>query len=460
MKASKIRAGIRSLIVAGAMGLSAVSAHAETLTDALISAYQESGLLDQNRALLRAADEDVAQAVATLRPVIGWTARATYSHDPVNLSGDHLTQSLGLSADLTVYDFGRNRLAIEAAKETVLATREALVGIEQQVLLRAVEAFMNVRREAEFVSLRNNNVRLITQELRAAQDRFEVGEVTRTDVSIAEARLASARAGLAAAEGALAQAREEYKAAIGRYPGQLASPPTPPQTARSMSAAQGIAVQNHPDVRQAQREVTVAELNIRRAEANFLPNATLNGQTTVDQDGDANATLSLNLGGPIYQGGQLKSLRRQSIARRDASRAALHLATLSVAQNVGNAWSSLIVARASIEATDRQVRASRVAYRGVREEATLGARTTLDVLDAEQELLDAQANRISAGVDAQIASYRLLAAMGHLTVRHLNLGIATYDPADYYNAVRNAPTRPISEQGQRLDGVLERLNRN
>ncbi|MFV2034728.1 MAG: TolC family outer membrane protein [Halocynthiibacter sp.] len=435
-------------------------ASAETLTDALISAYQHSGLLEQNRAVLRAADEDVAQAVALLRPVVGWSANIDLNNRTQNFAGDYLAGSLGLSASLTVYDFGRNRLGVEAAQESVLATREALVGIEQQVLLRAVQAYMNVRRESEFVSLRQNNVRLITQELRAARDRFEVGEVTRTDVAIAEARLASSRAGFAAAQGSLAQAREEYRAAVGRYPGQLDPPPTVPSTARTLEEAQSAAAQNHPNMLRAQRDVTVAELNIERAEAALNPTVSLTGQASVDLRGTDRASVGLSVQGPIYQGGQIASLLRQAIAGRDASRAGLHLTRLSVLQNVGNAWSNLLVARASIEATDRQVRASRVAYRGVREEATLGARTTLDVLNAEQELLDAQANRISAGADAQIAAYNLLASMGYLTVRHLNLGIATYDVQDYYNAVRTAPARRISPQGERLDGFLRRRNRN
>jgi len=450
---------LAALVCASAL-VSAPVAADETLTDTLISAYQHSGLLEQNRALLRAADEDVAQAVATLRPVVGWSANLSMNETPQNLAGDYLVGALALSAELTVFDFGRNQLAIDAAKETVLATREALVGIEQQVLLRAVQAYMNVRRETEFVSLRENNVRLITQELRAAEDRFEVGEVTRTDVAIAEARLASSRAGLAAAQGSLAQAREEFRAAVGRYPGQLEAPPAAPQTARTLEAAQSVAAQQHPSMLQAQREVTVAEINIKRAQAAVYPTVSINGQASVDQNENRRSSIGLNIGGPIYQGGQIASLLRQSIAGRDASRAGLHVTRQSVLQNVGNAWSGLLVARASIEATDRQVRASRVAYRGVREEATLGARTTLDVLNAEQELLDAQANRISAQADAQIAAYNLLASMGYLTVRHLNLGIATYDPKDYYNAVSNAPAGVVSAQGERLDGLLRRINRN
>ena len=178
---------------------------AETLSDALAKAYRNSGLIEQNRAVLRAADEDVATAVSVLRPVLNYTAGVNYS-DPA--LGDNLSASAGLTASMLLYDFGRSQLGVDAAKETVLATRAALVDVENTVLLNAATAYLNVRRSLAFVELRENNVRLLTQQLRATRDRFEVGEVTRTDVSLAEARLAAARSGLAAEQGSLELARE------------------------------------------------------------------------------------------------------------------------------------------------------------------------------------------------------------------------------------------------------------
>lgn len=432
------------------------AARSESLTDALISAYKHSGLLEQNRALLRAADEDVAQAVATLRPVLNYFANAALSN-PVPPGQDHLSANAGLSASLLLFDGGNSKLAIDAAKETVLATREGLINIEQSVLLRAVTAYMNVRRDNEFVALRQNNVRVIAEQLRAAKDRFEVGEVTRTDVSLAESRLALARANLAAAQGNLARSREEYRVAVGRYPGALKGVPKAPATAKSLDSARAISYSTHPLMRKIQHDVTVAELGIARANALMNPNLSLTGRLSFDQDGDDSSSVGLEFGGPIYQGGKLSSLYRQAVARRDAARAGLHITRHDVAQGVGNAWASLAVSRATLEATERQIRAARVAFRGVKEEATLGARTTLDVLDAEQELLDAQANKISAVTDQYIATYSLLSAMGLLTVEHLKLGIRTYDPAAYYNAVRSAPAD--STQGKRLDRVLRALGK-
>ena len=440
--------------------LAAPAAQAETLADALIAAYRNSNLLDQNQALLRVADEDVAVAVSALRPVISFVTRGTWARTQTNALGvkaftDGLNASAELSASLTLLDFGRTRLAIDAAKESVLATRDALMSVEQQVLLDAVRAYVDVRLRSEIVALRNSNVRLITQELRAAQDRFEVGEVTRTDVAIAESRLASARAGLASAEGDLMIAREDYKASTGAYPGRLAGLPATPATARSMEDARSVALRTHPLIRQFQRGVTIAELNIARAKANTRPRLSANAAVGINDRGVDTQSFGLQLNQTLYAGGQLSALYRQSLARRDRSRAELQQAGVDIGQAVANAWTRLTVAAASIEAGDRQIRAAQTAFDGVREEATLGARTTLDVLDAEQELLNARATRLEAEATRYVGVYTLLSTMGLLTVEHLQLGVPVYDPAAYYNAVRKAPV--TSAQGKRLDRILGKI---
>lgn len=453
----RLAAGLRRGVAAGALAFAALAAPAsgETLTDALIGAYKTSGLLEQTRALLRAADEDVAQAVATLRPVIDYTARAAANDGTFT---DDFTASLSVTAGWLLYDFGRSRLNVDLQKEAVLATREALKAVEQQVLLRAIAAYLQVRRQNAFVGVRENNVRLISEQLRAARDRFEVGEVTRTDVSIAEARLAAAQSGLAAAQGALAQAREEYKAAVGSYPGRL-EPARVPPTANTLAAAKAVALDRHPTLKQEQREVTVAELAIAVAEAGLRPTLRGSADVSLDKDGDTNSSVGITLSGPIYRGGTLASGIRRAQAQRDAARAELYIAAQEIEQAVGNAWADLAVARASRDASDQEVRAARLALRGAQEELQVGARTVLDVLDREQELLDAQTNLISADIDRTLAAYSLLSAMGLLSVEHLNLGIATYDPAAYYNAVKNAPTVYVSPQGEKLDRVLKRLHK-
>ncbi|PIL18819.1 hypothetical protein P775_17400 [Puniceibacterium antarcticum] len=465
------RALLKHLTTGVALVWIAAAAQADTLADALVGAYNTSGLLEQNRAVLRSADEDVAQAISGLRPVLSWTANVARDFGTARNSQTAFqimpsvenTKTIALSAEMTLYDFGQTGLAIDAAKESVLATRQSLLSVEQQILLRAVQAFMEVRRATETVSLRQNNLRLITQEQRAAQDRFDVGEVTRTDVALAEARLASSRASLSAAEGDLVIAQEEYRVATGQRPGTLTYPRSVPTLPPSVEAARAVAMRIHPDLLAAQYAVSINELGILRAKAAMKPSLSLQGQVGVTQNFDNDnfsrgGSVSLNVAGPIYQGGRLSSLVRQTMASRDSSRAQLQLASLNIEQNIANAYIRLQVARASQTATADQVRAAQIAFDGIREEATLGARTTLDVLDSEQELLDARASQISASVDEYIAAYSVLYAMGVLTADQLGLNVQQYDPAAYYNMVKGAPT-PLSKQGRELDRVLRALGK-
>lgn len=462
----------RGIIAALALSVMVPAAQADTLADALAGAYNTSGLLEQNRALLRAADEDVATAVSALRPVISWTTdvTSTYSRTRGNTgaaaalaNGSSRATSLnaGITAEWLLYDFGGTSLRIDSAKELVLATRQSLIGIEQQVLLRAVQAYMNVVRNTRFVALRRNNVRVIGESLRAAQDRFEVGEVTRTDVAQAEARLALARSDLALAEGDLEQSIEEYVAVTGRRPGALSQPPSPPRLTRSEETAKQVALRTHPDMLAAQFNVSAAKLNVLVAEAAMQPRVTFGASVGVSErlnggaETDTNR-LSLGLSGPIYQGGALSSAKRRAFAQRDAQLGILHQTRDRIRQNVGVAYAILESARASAAASAEQVRAGRIAFEGVNEEANLGARTTLDVLDAEQEFLDAQANQISAEADLVIAAYAVLESTGELTVRDLNLAVQTYDPSAYYNLVEGAPAA-LSERGQALDRVLRKI---
>ena len=486
------RALLRRAALAAALAAPGAAA-AETLTDALIGAYQTSGLLQQNRALLRAADEDVAIAVAALYPVLNYAATANYTVtradtpgesqinpvsglpivDPVTgapiligggrRSTSELTGTLGLTAQITLLDGGRNRLSIDAAKEAVLATRATLRDVEQDVLLRAVVAFFSVLRDEEFVSLRQNNVRLISEELRAAQDRFEVGEITRTDVSLAEARLAEARSFLASAEGDVTVSREEYLAVVGRYPAISSSPrarcsPPPPSRPRAPSPCGATPPSSSrsatsPSPRSTSGAPTPSAGRRSRSKGSSRGRWPKGGGGVTRSDG-----LTLQYGGPIYQGGRLDALYRQAVARAEASRAVLLVTVEQVRQDVATAFMNLSVAQATLESNRQQVSAQQVAFEGTREEATLGARTTLDVLDAEQDLLDARTNVVAATTNQFVAAYQLLASMGLLTVEELGLGIVEYDPEAYYEAVREAPV--VSPRGRRLDAVLKRLGQN
>ncbi len=466
-----IRMSCLATVAVAMTGFSGASARADTFADALVSAYNHSGLLEQNRALLRAADEDIAAAGAALEPVLRWTASITQSLGRARTSttsgafdNDSLIASGSLIAELLIYDGGASSLGVEVAKETVLATRQTLIGIEQQVLERAVQAYMGVIETTQFVALRQNNVRVLTQELRAARNRFEVGEVTRTDVALAEAELAQANSGLAAAQGNFAIAVEEYRNVIGRKPGHLPRPPSLPKLGNDLASAKAIAVRRHPNMRAVQHQVSAAELAIRRAEAQKRPTVTAQGALTTSENLDsssfsAGASIGLNASGTIYAGGARSSAVRRAQAQRDAQRGNLHVVRHNIQQSVGNAYAQLSSARASLRASEGQIRAARIAFRGVREEATLGARTTLDVLDAEQAVLDAEASRISAQTLVYNAAYAILSATGQLTARDLRLPVQQYDVTEYYNLVKDSP-RSQSKQGEQLDRVLKRLQRN
>lgn len=464
-------------LVLGA-GLYAPVAQAESLADALVDAYKNSNLLEQNRALLRATDEGVAGAVAQLRPVVQFiinaeTDRTIYSNgNSFDNSWSDLTATYALVTSMTLYDYGRNAIGVEVAKETVLATREALRQVEQQVLLAAVRAYIQVRVRQEVVSIRENNVKLLEQELKATQDRFDVGEVTRTDVALAQSQLSQAQAGLSQANGDLLVAREAYKAAVGHYPGQLDRTPPMPQVVKSQIEAEEIAVRTHPLVLQAQRQVTVARLNVEGAQADLGPELSATLRVTAsefttpgnffDPEGDqdftfdaANANLGIQFSQTLYAGGGLSAQYRASLAQADAAGSNLLQTGVNIRQEVGNAWSQLSVSAANIEATKAQVDAATIAFEGMKEEANLGARTTIDVLDSEQDLLDARFARLSAEAERYVAAYNLLAAMGLMTVDNLKLDVPVYDPAAYYNAVRRAPS--TSPQGKKLDRILKTI---
>jgi outer membrane protein len=455
-----MRAWVRAMVLATVGALAAPMASAETLTDALIAAYRNSNLLDQNRAVLRAADEDFANAVSLLRPVLAYSAQAGWARaDATTPLGRTVVEgtsaSLSLSADMVLFDFGRNRLGIEIARASVLATRQALVQVEQQVLLAAVRAYVEVKVAGELVVNQQSNVRLITEELRAAEARFEVGESTRTDVAIAEARLAGSRASLASAEGSAQIARENYKAATGAYPGNLAPLPALPALPRTLEDAQAVARTTSPAIRQAQILVTLSDLQVALAEAQRLPS--INGGITLrtDDEGLESQSLGLSMNQVLYAGGQLSSLQRKAIAGKDQANATLMQTAVEVMEAVGVAWANLQVQAASITATEEQVSAAQTAFDGVRQEAEVGSRTTLDVLDAEQELLDARNDRLRAQALRYLGVYQVLATMGLLTVDHLQLGIPTYDPEAYFNAVKNAPSHSV--QGKKLDRILEKI---
>lgn len=435
-----------SFSVAGlalAVAFAAPPAGADTLAEAFASAYATNPTLDAVRAQVRQADELVSAARAGYRPdVQGQLTLQLDRTDRENAAASTSTpRTAAVQATQTLYDGGRTRNQIDSAISGVSQGRAGLASAEQTVLLNVVTTFMNVRRDQQFVSLAKSNVRLIREQLRAAEDRFAVGEVTRTDVSQARARLAEARSVLAAQEGQLVRSRQAYRRVVGNPPGALAEPPPLPVLPVTLEDAIAIAMSNHPDIAAAQFAEESARSDVKAAISNLLPQVTLQGTVTVDQGrqvGDATSgTIQLQAVVPIYQGGaEYAEIRRQKeiVSQR---RAEIRDETRTVLEAVENAWSDLEVSRIAIRAGRQQVAAARIAFEGVREEAKLGARTTIDVLDAEQELLDARTDLVNARRDEYVAAYTVLAAVGDLTANYLGVAVELYNPEVHYDEVND-----------------------
>ncbi len=465
MKMRRLTSFLASTAVAAGLTLLPVGAIAQTLADTLVTAYRTSPILESSRAALRGVDESVPIARAARRPQIstgvGASSNNTFdSSDPV-----HNLQA-SLNASLLVFDNGQTAAAIEAARNRIAAGRADLKEVEQLVLFQAVQAHADVRRDEEFVRLAANDVERLEETFRATQNRFEVGEVTRTDVSQSEARLADSRSQLAAARGLLEVSRETYLAAVGMRPQNLQPLPSLPELPRAVDDAVSIGVNRNPAIIAAQFNERVAVYDFDRALAAKGPSISATAglgarrsNSSVSRDWDNTGFGEVGITGslPLSTGGRNDALVRQAQAILDQRRFEVQDAGRQVTQQVASAWAELGVARASIVARREQVEASRIASEGVSEEARLGARSTIEVLDADQELLQAQAEVVRAQRNEYVAAYALLRSMGLLTVEHLGLGIETYDPDENFTRVQAG--RPGGYDTSVVDRIRSRWER-
>jgi len=455
--------GWQRFVGASLLVFAGLPAMADTLTDAMRLAYETNPTLILNRAALRATDESVALARSGRRPQIALQASGALGNDAAFSGVATETYSASLNASLNLYDGGRSRDAVEAAKTAVLAARASMENIEQSVMLGAAQAFLTVRRDQQIVSLARNNVDVLKQQLQAAEDRLAVGAVTRTEVAQTRARMAAAQAVLAANRGALAISAESYIAVVGTAPVNLAYPPRLPDMPGSLAAAEEIALRTHPLMRASHLSEKVAAIDMRRARNARLPSLAANvnigyrelylGGTNLSSGDSSTATLTLTQ--PIYTGGALSASIRQAGATLERRMAETSNTRAQMRQQVAAAWYQLQIARASIAATRLQIEASQFAFEGVSEEARLGASTILDTLNAKQEVLTAQNSLIKVMHDERIAAYSLLSAMGLLTPDNLDLGIELYDPSENFDRVQNPPIRTF-EAGKILDNIADR----
>lgn len=440
-----------STALAVVMALTSAPAGAETLADALVTAYQTSPLLAANRAALRSLDESVPQARSNRRPQVDVSVGGSTSTEVEDIDEPIHQLQAALNASLLLFDNGQSKAAIESARNSIASGRADLVDVEQLVLFNAVQAYVDVRRDEEFVRLATNDVQRLSETLDATRNRFDVGEVTRTDVSQSQSRLAASRSTLAGAQGSLDVSREAYRAAVGVPPRNLSPLPKLPTLPKTLDEATQIGIQRNPRIISAQfaERSAVYDFDRARAAKGLSVSATasagvqrnngtqsLRGQVW---DGNTFGEVGLNASIPLYTGGRDDSLIRQAQAVLDQRRHEVQDEGRTVTQAVGRAWSELEVARASIVARREQAESARIAAEGVAEEARLGARSTLDVLDADQERLQAEAEIVQAVRDEYVASYGLLQAMGLLTVEHLKLGIETYDPNVSFEKVQAGP---------------------
>ena len=442
----KLKCYLVAVVLPGAVMCGASVASAETLNKALASAYDTNPTLQAERARLRATDEGVSQARAGYRPnvfVDGQVGTQDTSTDPRSVT-DGRVSPYGYSVTLSqpLFRGGRTINGIRQAKSNVLAGRANLRNVEQTVLLDGVSSYMNVVREVAVLRLRQNNLAVLTRQLKATQDRFSVGEVTTTDVAQARARRSAAVSALNLAQANLKTARAEYQRIVGHRPGRLGRPGTIRKyLPRTQAEAINWGLAENPIIESAVFLEKAARENVRVIEGERLPEVSLEAQYSqnfdtsrfVDESSVGSITARARV--PLYQGGAVYSRIRQAKQTVIQRRAELTQARVQVRSNVISAYGQLEAARAQIEANRVAVRANRTALSGVREEEKVGQRTVLDVLDAEQDYLDAQVNLVTSQRDVVVAEYNLLVAMGRLSVATLPVSTVIYDPVENFSRV-------------------------
>lgn len=448
MVARKNISVISVAVLAGFLGLASSAAQAETLAQALAEAYGTNPDLVAERSRVRAVDEQVPQALSNWRPqaiVNGrYGVRRIDRESAAGVSSDRTDQpqSIGLTISQNLFRGFRTQAETERAENRVTAARSNLIGTEQSVLLEGVAGYVTVLRDSAVLELRDNNVGVIEQQLQATRDRFEVGELTRTDVAQAESRLARAVADRTTAEANLETSRAAYRKAIGRDPVDLQQPDLPPNLPASENEALAAAADDNPNVVFADFNERAARSDIDLRRGELLPVVTLDA--TIDRDKDVvgsdiretEAALTARLTVPLYQSGAVYSRIREAKQTASQRLAELALRKREAEQDASDAWEDFRAAQARITSFESEVRAQEVAFDGVMQEAQVGSRTVLDVLDAEQELLDSRVNLVSAQRDLIVSGYSLLASIGKLTAQDLGLTVDLYDPAGNYGTVR------------------------
>ncbi len=426
----------------------ASTADAQTLPEALSQAYDSNPTLRAARAALRSVNENVPQELSNWRPNVTAGASAGLRRTETDADGADSDNSLNpVTANIDVtqplYRGGRTIAGTERAENEVRAQRESLRSTEQGVLLSAATSYTDVWRDQAVLELNINNENVLAQQLEATQDRFEVGEVTRTDVAQAETRFATAVSDRIAAEGNLTSSRAAYEEVVGSFPGTLPAPPVPGDLPTEQDEVVELAIKDNPDVTAAVFTELAAQKNVRQVKGELYPEVSLVGSlshqdevSTEDTETDS-ASVIAQVSIPIYQQGSVSSRVRAAKQIASQRRVEIEEQRRSAEQGAVSSWEALMTAQAQIRSFESAVASAEIALEGVRQENEVGARTILDILDAEQELLDAQVSLVGAQRDEVVAAYQVLAAVGRLNASFIGLPVEVYDVEADYRAVRN-----------------------
>jgi outer membrane protein len=462
--------GVR--LLAGSAALALVTAWvgtapalADTIEAALVRAYQSNPQLNAQRAAVRATDENVPQALSGYRPKVAVTASGGYQYTDAtqgvpgglgqSLHGAQAPAAVGATVSQTLFDGFQTSNKTRAAEGQVSASREGLRVLEQTVLLAAATIYMDYLRDSAIVEVQRSNVRVLEETLKQTRDRFNVGEVTRTDVAQSQAQLAAGRTQFMTAQSVLTTTRSNFRRIVGNEPGQLApGSPVDRFLPATLAGAVDLGLTQNPNVSAAMYGIDVSHLQVKVAEGALFPTVTLQAnvqqgyaqQLTVQKQFFASAVAQVSV--PIYQGGAEYSLIRQSKETLAQQRLTLEQVRDQTRASVVQAWGQLLAGKSQVASAQAQVEASEVALNGIREEAKAGQRTTFDVLNAQQTLVNARVALVTAQHDRVVASYAVLNAVGRLSPQVLKLNTTVYDPSVHYHQVRDSWAGVRTPDGQ------------
>jgi outer membrane protein len=444
---SKIRSGFfTALMLSGAVAFASPS-WAETIHGALAKAYQNNASLNSARAGVRVTDEGVAIAKSGWRPVIGATGSLTASSQN---SVEITTGSFGVQLQQSLFDGFQTANNVRAAEARVRASNESLRNAEQDILFNAAAAYVDVLRDRQVAVFRERNLEFLSEQVRAASSRFEVGEGTRTDVAQAQAQQAQAQAQLSAARAQVLASEAAYLHYIGERPGRLnAATPLAKLLPGGLEQAVAVGLTEHPAVKATMHLVDAAGFVVKANEGAMLPQIAAQAGVSTSfrdsnlpgvslQDGTTrSASVGLNLTIPIYQGGRVSAQVRQSKESLGQSRIEVDVTRDRVRQAITSAWTQYVTGQQVVAAGRELVSAAQLALNGVIEERNVGQRTTLDVLNAQADVIAAQISLVASERDVIAASYAILSAVGYLKPERLGLQVTIYNPREHYDAVKD-----------------------